>query len=387
MTAYFSSLLLAFLWQANAPVVLGQLFCNTSQSISSPFTSSPEDIPPITRADVDQLCASGLSFSASKLDGGLWYSYIPSRDGITYMALDPVYAMLFSGSCDALTCQLSSTLDLNFGGTLIAIDAGIEYFLFVFHQGYVEWANFTLDVEEIQAPVNDGIENAVALTPQDLPFSGVFTTYGATSDYKLDACGLDGKAYGVWFSYYSTVAGKLSLQEDPGNFFNNIAVMALQGNTLFCVTRGGTAYTAMEWTTAPDTMYYILVTEELLINENKFTLTIKSVGSSQIMSSLEPSPAQVPTKPICIASGDACASSGSRCCASNFRCRGKTNQTLKCLACAKNHMSCTKTKDCCNGGKTLKCFQNICVKCSVKGEKCQSKSKCCSNKCKKGVCK
>ena len=120
-----------------------------------------------------------------------------------------------------------------------------------------------------------------------------------------------------------------------------------------------------------------------------FIDALAAVRSVEPVSPTPPQPAPVPAPPPrnCVRNKRKCPSSSSICCSSNFKCRGKQNKALKCLACAKNHMSCTQTSDCCHGGKTFKCVQNKCVKCSSNGKKCTSDSMCCSNKCKKHRCR
>jgi len=271
--------------------VVAQSSCSAAQTISSPFETSQGALPVTSNVDISealQICS--LFDTSSALGSGQWYSYTPSKDIILQIQLQEeenmfsfliVRVQVFEGSCAALSCpsRLESRIVPD-DTWLLDAKAGTRYYIYLFRaQRSSSGHPFSMSVNEIAPPPNDKIENAIALTQADLPYRGEFTTYGALSDFGLDACALFGDAYGVWFTYTSSVSQRLSLDAGTGNVNDVVGIQVQNGSSFTCIARGSTFGTTLEWNAERGLTYYILVTDPSLLVVNQFEFKLQSIGT------------------------------------------------------------------------------------------------------------
>jgi len=265
--------------------------CSTAQNISAPFQTRQVELQEFSNVDIaEALKICSLFNTSAALGSGLWLSYTPTRDSIVQVRArfeDPIsssllpYFQVFQGSCAALTCPSRLERHIPSNDMLLDAESGVQYYIYFYRpQRAGPSKPFSISVNEIAPPPNDNIENAVALNRTALPYRGEFTTYGALSDFDLDACALFGDAYGVWFSYTSSVSERLSLEASTGNLNNVIGIQVQNGGNGFtCIARGSSFGTTIEWIAESGVTYYILVTDPSLLVVNPFEFKLQTIGN------------------------------------------------------------------------------------------------------------
>ena len=197
---------------------------------------------------------------------------------------------IFKGSCSSLLFELEER-EL----AVLEVEAGIDYFIFVYIEGDPAdsldlRAPYTITVEEWEPPANDKIENAIALTTEDLPFKGDYTFTGARSDFSEDGCALDGEAAGVWFSYTTSFAEEaivLQLSGFPDNFIprTTVGIQVATGDQPICVAIGD-PYDPIEWVAVGGIRYDVLVT--WIFPEDIFSFEFKLQSRGGILTTPSP---------------------------------------------------------------------------------------------------
>ncbi|GAX26086.1 hypothetical protein FisN_42Lh003 [Fistulifera solaris] len=250
------SLLLALLTTTlQTALVQAQTSCSAPQSITAPFTFTPSSVEPVDNSYYLPLsiCDDALASGSSAFPAGFWFRYIASKPTMVRVSVEVMEEFIFAvatvavtGSCDSLKCEDSSSLATS-NDLVFQAEVGVEYLLYVFSDADGS-DPYTLFVEELEPPVNDSMETAVALTQDDLPFRGDFTTVGALSDFSQDVCGLFGEN-GVWFKYTTTYAQEsLALRATTGNTREVLGIQSRSGDGDACVTSGSTWGSTIEWT-------------------------------------------------------------------------------------------------------------------------------------------
>ena len=280
-----------FLLRKNTAVVRAQSSsCTAAQAIQS---GAPLDAGSVLQNFDEAIdpCA-GINFPASDLPAGHWFTFQTSVAENRLMMLDiwcttdatevtPTVVVFRGSSCDSLTCESVLSHFTTQDPVFFETEVGVTYFMYVYRDdSFYGAVPYTLSIKELEPPINDNIENAVALTSQDLPFKGDYTTLGARSDFSLDACGLEAEN-GVWFSYNTSFAAEeLSLQLSFTHFIDTIAIQAANGNQLSCVTYGSPFQNTFEWIAERGTQYFILVTTSLT-SLGSFEFSLQSRGEGQ----------------------------------------------------------------------------------------------------------
>ena len=233
------------------------------------------------------------TFPASDLQSGHWFTYKPSLTETRLVVIDieassegdyPPDFAVFKGSCTSLTLEGVSSLD----SLYFENEIDVVYFIYVFEENTLgPDAFFTypynIMIEEVEPPVNDKIENAVALTTDDLPFRGDFTTYGALSDFNTDGCGLEAES-GVWFSYETSFAEE-SLALQLGGFENflsypDIGIQVATDDQFICVDIANGDSTG--WVAEVGIRYLILVKWVDPANAFSFEFKLQSLGGTPV---------------------------------------------------------------------------------------------------------
>jgi hypothetical protein len=206
---------------------------------------------------------------------------------------------IFKGPCDFLTCQDISILQAA-SERLFENEVGVEYLFYVYTMFALGGTPYLLSVEEIEPPLNDNMEGAIALTGQDLPYEGFFTTFGARSDRSLDACGLGGK-YGVWFKYQTMSPSQevvLRATDNLGFVMYAGVQVANDGDLFKCLdyTVVDTLFDTfddVEWIAETGILYLILIASPSPYYSGAFELTLQSRGDIPA-----PADASIPGPPV-----------------------------------------------------------------------------------------
>jgi hypothetical protein len=300
-TAVFSSVVLwskvfLLLFADDASVSAQSSSCGTAQRLQA--GSPREGIITMDSADFD-LCGRGIgSIFESELWAGHWFSYTTSLtdNRITRVqvqcsvggcdAMSGEIAPLveiFKGPCDSLTCQ-DISISLAANERLFENEVDAEYFFYVYAAFAVGGTPYLLSLEEIEPAPGDTMEGAIALTSQDLPYEGGFTTYGARSDRSLDACGLDGE-YGVWFTYETTLRsqGVVLRATDNLGFAMTVGVQVANGDRFTCIDYSVADtlfdfFDKIEWTAESGILYFIIIASPSPDYSGAFKLTLQSRG-------------------------------------------------------------------------------------------------------------
>jgi hypothetical protein len=330
-------LFLLFTWNTDTAVLAQSSSCISAQRLQAELPSEGEITMDST--DID-LCGSGTdSFSDSELQAGHWFSYVTSlaENRITHIQVQcsvtgcdamsgeiaPIVE-IFRGPCDSLTCEDISSLHAA-TDRFFENEVGVEYFIYVYTLFALGGTPYVLSFDEIEPPSSDNMDGAIALTSQDLPYKGSFTTFGARSDLDLDACGLDG-GYGVWFTYKTTWPSQSVVLRATDNlgFSMTVGVQVANGNHFSCIAYSVVDISFLdvvdeiEWIAESGNIYFILVASPSPEYSGAFELTVQSRGDLQtpantsIPGSPVPAPAafdqttQVTTAPTIrlVASGD-----------------------------------------------------------------------------------
>ncbi|GAX26103.1 hypothetical protein FisN_42Hh003 [Fistulifera solaris] len=301
-----ASLLLALLTTTlQTALVQAQTSCSAPQSITAPFSFTPSSVEPVDNSyyfSTLSICDDALASGSSAFPAGFWFRYIASKPTMVRVSVEVMEGFMFSvatvavtGSCESLKCEDSSA---TFNDLVFQAEVGVEYFIFVFSDADGS-DPYTLFVEELEPPANDSMETAVALTQDDLPFRGDFTTVGALSDFSQDVCGLFGEN-GVWFKYTTTYAQEsLALRATTGNTREVLGIQSRSGDRDVCVTSGSTWGSTIEWTAETGIEYYILVSEPANSDGQLFEFTLQSQGI--VEGEPEPAPVANPVTPAPVA--------------------------------------------------------------------------------------
>ncbi|GAX17628.1 hypothetical protein FisN_18Lu297 [Fistulifera solaris] len=265
-------------------VVQAQSSCSTAQSIAAPFSFSESIVGTDNQSYYVDKCTS----SVSDLPQGHWLVYKPSKSVIASISLDyldsftsPLEVIIFKGTCDSLTCVKDYFLQEQFLQTA----PGDQYYILLYrHEGEYWDLPYLVVLEEYDAPVNDEMEGAIALTQDDVPYAGEYTLDGALSDFSEDACALDG-SFGVWFTYTTTIPSEqVVLKATTGDnlsFGNVIGVQAWDGSSFTCVTTGSNTRKSVEWIADANVEYYILIGNFVPRIDGPLALIVQSLGSLQ----------------------------------------------------------------------------------------------------------
>ena len=306
--AHWSQFLL-LLFTDNAIVSAQSSSCGTAQCLQA---GSPSEGIITMDSAVFDLCGGG-SISESELRAGHWFSYATSlsENRITRVQVQclvggcdamsgeiaPILE-IFRGPCDSLTCQDISILQAAYD-RLFENEVGVEYFFYVYTLFAAGSAPYLITFEEIEPPPSDNMEGAIALTSQDLPYEGSFTTYGARSDRSLDACGLDGK-YGVWFTYQTTwpSQGVVLRATDNLGFAMAVGVQVADNKQFACIdySIAETLFDVIdkiEWIAESGILYFILIASPSPYYSGEFGLTLQSRGVLPA-----PASASIPDPPV-----------------------------------------------------------------------------------------
>ena len=267
--------------------------CNNAQILPSGNPFVAEALKNWTEVDISRFTSN---VPASDLPpGGHWFTYRTSLNetSMTWFSLTPILTddtsegihtpdfAIFKGSCASLMLE-----GVELFGDLFPFEneVGIDYFIYVY-QSLEYYAPYTLTIEELQPPANDKIENAFALTAQDLPFRGDFTTMGSRSDFSVDGCALyDDK--GVWFSYTTSfdmesvalqLGGFVTMQHSP----NIVGVQVANGDQFTCVAMGD-QFSTIEWTAERGVQYLILITWPRHYDSYYFEFKLQSRGGIMV---------------------------------------------------------------------------------------------------------
>jgi hypothetical protein len=220
--------------------------CVTAQTVQA---GTPFVAVALTDATDDDISSqlNNNNLPASDLPPGHWFTYKTSLNETrtTLLSVDTIVAddfqilyepdlAIFQGSCDSLSLVYDSNIAIS-----IQIEVGVDYLIYVYNQ-YDNFSPYTLSIWELEPPENDKMENAVALTSQDLPFRGEFATYGARSDFSEDSCALEFES-GVWFSYTTSFAQEevsLQLEGFPFTFESgtSVGIQVGTGDQVTCIT-------------------------------------------------------------------------------------------------------------------------------------------------------
>lgn len=305
----WSEFLLLLSMDKNGIVLSQASSCGTAQRLQVGYPG--EGIIMMDSADFD-LCGGG-GISESDLRAGHWFSYATSLaesritrvqvqcsdDGCDAMSgeIAPIVEILM-GPCDSLTCQDISILQAA-NDRLFENEVGVEYFFYVYTMFALGGTPYLLSVEEIKPPPNDNMEGAIALTSKDLPYEGIFTTFGARSDSRLDACGLAGK-YGVWFKYQTTSPPQEVVLRATDNlgFVMYGGVQVANGDQFNCIdyTIVDTlldTFDDIEWIAETGILYLILIASPSPYYSGAFELTLQSRGDLPA-----PATASIPGPPV-----------------------------------------------------------------------------------------
>ncbi|GAX23420.1 hypothetical protein FisN_15Lu153 [Fistulifera solaris] len=282
-------LLLAVVISHETAFVQAQGSCSAAQENVPPFEISGNIAAPTTEYNhPSALC--GAAFSESDLPPGDWYSYFPKTEVALLTAgfsitLDsfPPNVVVFEGTCESLSCVNYDPLyDFFVTDVPMTTLPGSELFIYVFSE--YGSPSYTLTLEEYSPPPNDKLENAVAITQDDLPFQGVFSLDGALSDFEEDGCGIDGK-YGVWFTYTSTFPEEpivLKTTVQSAAIANTvIGVQARVGDSWVCEAIGFSFDIELQWIAKANVQYYILIGDSVASLNGDFEVTLQSRGVVQ----------------------------------------------------------------------------------------------------------
>jgi hypothetical protein len=262
-------------------VVRAQSSCSAAQSIAAPFSIDES----IVGTDDQSYFADKCTSSVSDLPQGHWLVYKPSKSVIARVsrdfALDGVEVIIFKGVCDSLTCVKDYFLQEQFLQTA----PGDQYYILLYRFEGEAWdLPYLVVLEEYEAPVNDKMEGAIALTQDDVPYAGEYTLDGALSDFSEDACALDG-SFGVWFTYTTTIPSEQVVLKattgDDLSFGNVIGVQALDGSSFRCVTTGTAIEGSVRWVAEANVEYYILIGNLVPRIDGPLALIVQSLGSLQ----------------------------------------------------------------------------------------------------------
>ena len=289
MNTLLSLLLLIFANSQTTIVRAQSTACSAAQSVSAPFSVTPGSVEAVEDSFVFPgytSCDDASDSGSSVFPAGIWFRYTPSSTTIARVHVEAsdelqssVATVVSTGTCDSLTCVDLSLTAIE-DEVLFQADAGVEYLIYAFSDADVS-DPFTLFLEEVEPPANDNMESAVALTFEDLPFTGNFTTVGALSDVEQDVCMLGGY-HGVWFTFQTAPSQEpLALRATTLNTGEVLGVQSVAGDSSECVAPSSKS--TIEWTAEGGVEYYLLVTEPLDSYGGPFELTLLEIpdGSQQ----------------------------------------------------------------------------------------------------------
>lgn len=283
----FHSLALLVVLLLASSHVQAQSTCDKPTIISAPFSSTTTSLA-FENADSSDMCGSAPTNGSKSFKTGLWFSYTPSTTKISRIHLeignnDPyrIQAIVSTGTCGvSLTC-LAASYDAGRQELVFEGQGGIEHFIFIFVRYTAMSAPFTFSLSEPAPPANDRMEDAIALTSQDLPLQENYNLAYALSDFKQDACALSA-TYGVWFTFQTSYAKEnLVLRVKTGSPGRRVGIQVQNGNRFQCVTYGYGTRQEVEWTAEGGKTYYILVTDHVnYVNyDKKFEFVFQSLGT------------------------------------------------------------------------------------------------------------
>ena len=267
--------------------------CTSAQTLQPGNPFEAVALTNSTDVDISQFTINVL---ASDLPPGHWYTYTTSlsETRMTWFNIEPIYTdgialvdtpriAIFKGSCDSLSLVGMTYRDFGaIDGVPLENEVGVDFYIYIYHELFNLYP-YTFTIAELEPPMNDKIANAVALTSQDLPFRGEFTTLGSRSDFSDDRCGLDAE-YGVWFSYTTSFAQEdVSLQLEGFPLSTEVAVSSLVGiqavigGQVICIANGY-EHSPVDWTAKRGIQYMILITWVNPADSFMFELQIQSRG-------------------------------------------------------------------------------------------------------------
>lgn len=177
--------------------------CATAIAITSlPYSNTQTDGADAENDGFITVC------TGEEMNDGLWYTVEGTGSGIiiTVTPDDEEYDFelgVFSGSCDALECV--GTTDNGYGGELetysFQSEIGVTYYINIGHYSPSTdnpEANFTIEVDSFEVPVNDNCAGAIEIT--SFPYSNEQTDgIGATLDGLVEACADYEMNDGMWY--------------------------------------------------------------------------------------------------------------------------------------------------------------------------------------------
>jgi len=176
---------------------------------SLPFTDS-RDTTDATRAYDDPYCGYA--------EASVWYSFTPTSNGqikldttgSSYYAI----ASVFTGSRGAWNYVNCNYIQQTYFNAI----AGQTYYIMV--STYASGGALVLSVDLLAPPVNDDVDNAIAIDM--LPFTDMRDTYSATTSSDDPYCGYNSAS--VWYSFTPATDMRVELDSSASNYPTTISV-------------------------------------------------------------------------------------------------------------------------------------------------------------------